>query len=285
MATLLDGRVVSDFLLSQVKEEIEKLKADGRAPKLVVIVVGNNPASAVYVGKKEEACAKVGMLSERVSLPDTITQDELLSKIEELNQDASVTGMIVQLPLPRGIDPAKVIKAINPYKDVDGFQAYNVGKMFLSKEFEDMSPCTPKGITKILDYYKIDVGGLDCVVIGRSNIVGKPMAMMLLNRDATVTCCHSRTKNILKYTKEADVIVVAVGKANFLTADMVKEGAIVIDVGMNRLENGKLVGDADFEGLKDKVAAITPVPGGVGPMTVATLLSNTVTAAKKQASL
>jgi methylenetetrahydrofolate dehydrogenase (NADP+)/methenyltetrahydrofolate cyclohydrolase len=285
MATNLDGRVVSDFLLSQVKEEIEKLKAAGSPPKLVVIVVGNNPASQVYVGKKEEACAKVGMLSERMSLPDTISQDELLEKIEELNEDETVTGMIVQLPLPRGIDSAKVIKAINPYKDVDGFHAYNVGKMFLSKDFEDMAPCTPKGITKILDYYKIDVAGLDCVVIGRSNIVGKPMAMMLLNRDATVTCCHSRTRNLLKYTKDADVIVVAVGKANFLTADMVKEGAIIIDVGMNRLENGKLAGDADYENLKDKAAAITPVPGGVGPMTVACLLSNTVTAAKKQASL
>lgn len=285
MATTLDGRVVSDFLLSQVKEEIEKLKAAGVPPKLVVIVVGNNPASAVYVGKKEEACAKVGMLSERMSLPDTISQDELLEKIEELNEDETVTGMIVQLPLPRGIDSAKVIKAINPYKDVDGFHAYNVGKMFLSKDFEDMAPCTPKGITKILDYYRIDVAGLDCVVIGRSNIVGKPMAMMLLNRDATVTCCHSRTRNLLKYTKDADLIVVAVGKANFLTADMVKEGAIVIDVGMNRLENGKLAGDADYESLKDKVAAITPVPGGVGPMTVACLLSNTVTAAKKQSSL
>lgn len=285
MATTLDGRVVSDFLLSQVKEEIEKLKAAGVPPKLVVIVVGNNPASAVYVGKKEEACAKVGMLSERMSLPDTISQDELLEKIEELNEDETVTGMIVQLPLPRGVDAAKVIKAINPYKDVDGFHAYNVGKMFLSKDFEDMAPCTPKGITKILDYYKIDVGGLDCVVIGRSNIVGKPMAMMLLNRDATVTCCHSRTRNLLKYTKDADVIVVAVGKANFLTADMVKEGVIIIDVGMNRLENGKLAGDADYESLKDKAAAITPVPGGVGPMTVACLLSNTVTAAKKQSSL
>lgn len=285
MATLLDGRVVSDFLLSQVKEDVERLKNEGRPPKLVVIFVGENPASQVYVGKKEEACAKVGMLSERVIFPATVTQEELLAKIEELNKDDSVTGMIVQLPLPKGMNEALVIKAINPYKDVDGFHAYNVGKMFLSKDFEDMSPCTPKGITKILDYYKIDVAGLDCVVIGRSNIVGKPMAMMLLNRDATVTSCHSRTKNLLKYTQAADLIVVAVGKAHFLTADMVREGAIVIDVGMNRLESGKLVGDADFEGLKDKVSAITPVPGGVGPMTVATLLANTVTAAKKRVNL
>lgn len=285
MATLLDGRVVSDFLLSQVQEEVEKLKANGVTPKLAVLVVGENPASAVYVGKKEQACAKVGMDSLRVSLPDTVTQDEILEKINALNKDPSVTGMIVQLPLPKAIDAAVVIKAIDPYKDVDGFHAYNVGKMFLSKDFEDMSPCTPKGITTILDYYKIDVAGLDCTVIGRSNIVGKPMTMMLINRDATVTCCHSRTKNLLKYTKSADLIVVAVGKAKFLTADMVKEGVIVVDVGMNRLENGQLVGDADFEGLKDLAAAITPVPGGVGPMTVATLLSNTVTAAKKQAKL
>lgn len=285
MATLLDGRVVSDFLLSQVQEEVEKLKANGVTPKLAVLVVGENPASAVYVGKKEQACAKVGMDSLRVSLPDTVTQDEILEKINALNKDPSVTGMIVQLPLPKAIDAAVVIKAIDPYKDVDGFHAYNVGKMFLSKDFEDMSPCTPKGITTILDYYKIDVAGLDCTVVGRSNIVGKPMTMMLINRDATVTCCHSRTKNLLKYTKSADLIVVAVGKAKFLTADMVKEGVIVVDVGMNRLENGQLVGDADFEGLKDLAAAITPVPGGVGPMTVATLLSNTVTAAKKQAKL
>ena len=285
MVQVLDGRAVSDFLLAEVSDEIEMLKSKGVSPKLVVVVVGDDPASQVYVGKKEEACKKVGMLSERVVMPATATQGQLLAKIDELNKDTSVTGMIVQLPLPEGMEAPVVIKAIDPYKDVDGFHAYNVGKMFLSKDFEDLAPCTPKGITKILDFYKIDVKGMDCTVIGRSNIVGKPMTAMLLNRDATVTCCHSRTKNLLKYTRDADLVVVAVGKPKFLTADMVKEGAIVIDVGMHRGEDGKLCGDADLEGLKEKVSAYTPVPGGVGPMTVACLLMNTVTAAKKQAKL
>lgn len=285
MAQILDGRAVSDSLLAEVSQEVEALKSKGVSPKLVVVVVGEDPASAVYVGKKEEACKKVGMLSERVALPDSITQEELLKKIDELNKDASVTGMIVQLPLPAGIEAPLVIKAIDPYKDVDGFHAYNVGKMFLSKDFEDMAPCTPKGITKILDFYKIDVAGMDAVVIGRSNIVGKPMTAMLLNRDATVTCCHSRTKDLGRFTRTADLVVVAVGRPKFLQADMVKEGAIVIDVGMHRMEDGKLCGDADLESMKDKVAAYTPVPGGVGPMTVACLLMNTVTAAKKQAKL
>ncbi len=285
MAQVLDGRAVSDSLLAEVSQEVEALKSKGISPKLVVVVVGEDPASAVYVGKKEEACKKVGMLSERVALPATITQAELLAKIDELNKDSSVTGMIVQLPLPEGIEAPVVIKAIDPYKDVDGFHAYNVGKMFLSKDFEDMAPCTPKGITKILDFYKIDVKGMDCVVVGRSNIVGKPMTAMLINRDATVTCCHSRTKDLKKYTLAADLVVVAVGRPKFLTADMVKDGAIVIDVGMHRMEDGKLCGDADLASMKDKVSAYTPVPGGVGPMTVACLLMNTVTAAKKQAKL
>ena len=285
MTTLLDGRSVSDSLLTEVKQEIDVLKSKGISPKLVVFVVGENPASQVYVRKKQEACEKVGILSERVAFPESVTQAELLAKIEELNKDASVSGMIVQLPLPAHIEEPLVIKAINPYKDVDGFHAYNIGKMFLNKDFEDMAPCTPKGVIKLLDFYKIDVSGMDAVVIGKSNIVGKPMSVMLLNRGATVTICHSRTKNLLKYTADADLIVVAVGKAGFLKAEMVKEGAVVVDVGINRLESGKIVGDADFEGLEPKVSAITPVPGGVGPMTVACLLQNTVTAAKKQANL
>lgn len=285
MAQLLDGRSVSDSLLTQVSQDVKMLNAQGVFPKLVVIVVGEDPASQVYVGKKEEACKKVGMLSERIALPADTTQEALLETIQRLNEDPSVSGMIVQLPLPKHIEAPLVIKAIDPYKDVDGFHAYNVGKMFLSRDFEDMASCTPKGITHILDFYKIDVAGMDVTVLGRSNIVGKPMTAMLINRDATVTCCHSRTKNLLKYTREADLIVVAVGKPKFLTADMVKEGAIVIDVGMHRLEDGKLCGDADLEGMKDKLAAYTPVPGGVGPMTVACLLMNTVTAAKKHAKL
>ncbi len=285
MALLLDGRVVSESVLEKLKLEVEELKSHHVNPQLVVLVVGDNPASQVYVRKKEEACAKVGILSKRIAFSENTPQDELLEAIARLNADPLVHGMIVQLPLPAHMDSAKVIKAIDPYKDVDGFHAYNVGKMFLSQEFEDLAPCTPKGITWILDHYKIDPKGMDCVVIGRSNIVGKPIAMMLLNRDATVSVCHSRTKDLLRYTQAADLIVVAVGRPEFLKGYMVKEGAIVIDVGINRLESGKLVGDADFGSLEPKVSKITPVPGGVGPMTVACLLSNTVTAARKQAKL
>lgn len=285
MATILDGRKVSDSLLEKVKNEVEILKKHGVNPKLVVVVVGNDSASAVYVGKKQEACGKVGILSQKISLPEETSQDELLGIIERLNGDNSVNGVIVQMPLPRHMNPNVVIKAINPYKDVDGFHAYNIGKMFIDKDFEDMSPCTPKGITKILDFYGIDVSGMDCLVIGRSNIVGKPMGVMLLNRNATVTMAHSKTKDLKKYSTQADLVVVAVGKAKFLTADMVKEGVILIDVGMNRGPDGKLCGDSDFEEVSKKASMITPVPGGVGPMTVACLLENTVTAAKKQNSI
>lgn len=285
MASLLDGRLVSEALLAQVERDVAELKQGGISPKLVVLFVGENPASQVYVRKKQEACERVGMLSEKAVFPDTITQEELLAEIEKLNKDPSVSGMILQLPIPAHLDAPKIIKAIDPIKDVDGFQAYNVGKMFLSADFENMSPCTPKGITKILEYYKIDVKGMDAVVIGRSNIVGKPMGIMLLNRDATVTMCHSRTKNLSKFTQDADLIVVAVGKEKFLTGDMVKEGAIVIDVGMHRLADGTLCGDVDFASVEPKCSMITPVPGGVGPMTVACLLMNTVTAARKQSTL
>jgi len=285
MATLLDGRVVADSLLLEIKKELESLKAQGILTKLVVIVVGENAASAVYVRHKEKACEKVGMESEKITYPSDITQEVLLKKIEELNKDNSINGIIVQLPLPDHIDPDVVIKAIDPCKDVDGFHAYNVGKMLINKKYESLAPCTPKGIIKILEAHNIDPSGMDAVVIGRSNIVGKPIVLMLLNRNATVTICHSRTKNLSKYTKDADLIVVAVGKPKLLTADMVKEGVVVIDVGMNRLENGKLAGDVDFEKVEAKASAITPVPRGVGPMTVACLLSNTVSAAKKQANL
>lgn len=285
MATLLDGRAVSDSLLAQVQRDVEELKQKGVFPKLVVLFIGENPASEVYVRKKQEACEKVGMLSEKLVLPDTISQDALIAEIERLNHDPEIHGMILQLPIPAHLDAPKIIKVISPSKDVDGFQAYNVGKIFLSAEFENMAPCTPKGITKILEYYKIDVAGMNAVVIGRSNIVGKPMGMMLLNRDATVTICHSKTKDLAKFTREANLLVAAVGKAKFVTADMVKEGAIVIDVGMHRTEDGKLCGDVDFESVEPKVSMITPVPGGVGPMTVACLLMNTVTAARKQVTL
>lgn len=282
MATILDGRKVSDSLLEKVKVDVEELKSKGINPKLVVVVVGDNEASKVYVGNKVKACEKVGIISEKLQFPAETSQEELLKKIDELNKDKSVHGFIVQAPLPDHINMNIVVKAIDPYKDVDGFHAYNLGKMMIDKDFEDLAPCTPKGITRILEFYDIDVKGMDAVVIGRSNVVGKPMSVMLTNRGATVTCCHSKTKDLKKYTLSADLIVAAVGKANFLTADMVKEGAIIIDVGINRLENGKLAGDCDFVNLESKVSAITPVPGGVGPMTVAVLLANTVTAAKKQ---
>ncbi|QQR54910.1 bifunctional methylenetetrahydrofolate dehydrogenase/methenyltetrahydrofolate cyclohydrolase FolD [Candidatus Peregrinibacteria bacterium] len=285
MAQILDGRAVSDSLLAEVQRDVEELKQKGVFPKLVVIFVGENAASQVYVRKKQEACEKVGMLSEKLELPASISQDALIAEIERLNHDPEVHGMILQLPIPKHLEVSKIIKAIDPVKDVDGFQAYNVGKMFLSAEFENMAPCTPKGITKILEFYKIDVSGMNIVVIGRSNIVGKPMGVMLLNRDATVTICHSKTKDLEKFTREADLLVAAVGKPRFVKADMVKEGAIVIDVGMHRTEDGKLCGDVDFETVEPKVSMITPVPGGVGPMTVACLLMNTVTAARKQVTL
>lgn len=285
MATLLDGRATAKSVLEEVQREVESLKTEGILPKLVVIVVGEDPASAVYVRHKQKACEKVGMDSEKLSYPAEITQEELLAKIGELNADPKVHGMIVQLPLPKHINADEVIKHIDPYKDVDGFHAYNVGKMVTNKAYEDLASCTPKGMIRILEAYDIDPSGMDAVVIGRSNIVGKPIGTMLLNRNATVTTCHSRTKNLSKYTQDADLIVVAVGRPKFLKADMVKEGAIILDVGINRMEDGTLCGDADFDELEPKVAAITPVPGGVGPMTVACLLLNTVTAARKQANL
>ena len=230
---------------------------------------------------KEAACEKVGIESLRIDLSDSVTQEEILAKIEELNGDSSVNGLIVQLPLPPHIDYPKILKAIDPRKDVDGFHAYNMGKMLLDKDFEDLAPCTPKGMIKMLEYYKIDVAGMDAVVIGKSNIVGKPMAMMLANRGAAVTICHSKTKDVSRFTREADLVVVAVGKAGFLKSDMVKNGAVILDVGINRVD-GKVVGDVDFAEVEQVAGAISPVPGGVGPMTVAVLLANTVTAAKKQ---
>ena len=285
MVTLLDGRIVQDSLLKELSQDVSALKKGGIEPQLTVLMVGAEAASEVYVGHKEKAAEKVGIKFELKKLPESISQEALLKVIEELNNDKSVNGIIVQLPLPKHIEVPKIIKAINPYKDVDGFHAYNLGKMFLDPQFEDLAPCTPKGMIKLLEYYKIDVSGMDAVVIGRSNIVGKPMATMLSNRNATVTLCHSKTKDLKRYTQDADLIVVAVGKAKFLKADMVKEGAIILDVGIHRLDGNKLVGDADTEKLLEKNCRVTPVPGGVGPLTVACLMANTVTAARKQSKL
>ena len=279
MSTLfLDGRTASQALLESLKPKVKELD-----PKLVIVQVGEDPASASYIRQKEKSCEKVGMRSEHKHLPAETSFDELMKIIEELNADDDVTGFIVQLPLPDHLkeNVPQVIRAIDPKKDVDGFGAYNLGKMFLSKEFEHLPPATPSGIIALLEHYKIDVAGKNAVVLGRSNIVGKPLAVMLLNRNATVTVCHSRTDDITKYTQAADILVAAVGKPKMVTADMVKEGAVVIDVGMSRTDEG-LVGDVDFEAVKEKASAITPVPGGVGPMTVASLIRNCVRAKERQ---
>jgi methylenetetrahydrofolate dehydrogenase (NADP+)/methenyltetrahydrofolate cyclohydrolase len=278
MATLLDGKKVAAELLEEVRTKVAKF---AQPPKLIVVMVGENPASSVYVRKKKEAAQEVGIHCEIQQYPVTISQQEILEVIEKLNTDTSVTGIIVQLPLPEQLHVPQIIRAISPKKDVDGFHAYNLGKMFLSPEFEDLPPATPAGILHLLQAYDIELQGLNAVVIGHSNIVGKPVSTMLLNRNATVTTCHIFTKDLAFYTKNADLIVIAVGKPNLLTAEMVKEGSIIVDVGINKLPDGKLVGDVDFENVSKKVKYITPVPGGVGPMTVAALLRNVVRAQER----
>lgn len=279
-AKILDGRLVSDFLLREVSHEIKKLKIKKISPKLVIILVGNNPSSLSYIRQKELAAHKSGILYSQKNLPSSVTTKKLISLIEKLNKDKTVHGILVQLPLAPHIAVPLVIRAIDPMKDVDGFQAYNLGKMFLASEFEDLAPCTARGIVRLLEYYKISPAGKAVTIVGRSNIVGKPIAVMLINRDATVTVCHSKTKNLKKYTQQADILIAAVGKPRMITADMVKKGAVVIDVGVTKVEN-KLAGDVDFEKVKKRTAFITPVPGGVGPMTVACLMENVVRAAKR----
>ena len=248
-----------------------------------IVIVGNNPASRVYVNSKKKACEEVGFSSYEYALPEETTQQELLDLVDVLNNDEKVNGILVQLPLPSHIDENAVINAISPDKDVDAFHPFNVGKIMIG-DFAFL-PCTPAGVMELIDSTGVDVCGKSCVVIGRSNIVGKPMAMLLLHRSGTVTICHSKTKNLAEICRNADILVAAVGKANFVTGDMIKEGAVVIDVGMNRLENGKLCGDVNFEEAEKKAAFITPVPGGVGPMTIAMLMKNTLTAAKAKNGL
>ena len=280
MAVILDGKAVSAKVKEEVKEEVEALKKQGVSVGLAVIIVGNNPASRTYVNNKKKACEAAGILSEEYALPEETTQEELLALVEELNHKDSINGILCQLPLPKQLDEEAVIAAISEKKDVDAFSAVNVGHIMIGDY--SFLPCTPAGIMEILRYYNIDVAGKECVVIGRSNIVGKPMAMLLLHQNGTVTICHSKTKNLKDVTSRADILVAAVGIPHFVTADMVKDGAVVIDVGMDRDENGKLCGDVDFAAVEPKASYITPVPGGVGPMTIATLLKNTVTAAKQQ---
>lgn len=278
---IIDGKKVSAQVKEEVKQETLRLKQEyGVTPGLAVVIVGDDPASRVYVNNKKKACELVGFRSEEYALPEKTTQEELLELVNELNEKKDINGILVQLPLPKHLDDKAVIEAINPIKDVDAFHAVNVGKIMLGEY--DFLPCTPAGVMEMLHSYDISVSGKNCVVIGRSNIVGKPMAMLLLHENATVTICHSKTVNLSEVCSQADILVAAVGRPKFVTADMVKEGAVVIDVGMDRDENGKLCGDVDFENVKDKCSYITPVPGGVGPMTIATLMKNTIKACKLQ---
>lgn len=278
--TLIDGKATSQKIKDEIKNEVIKLKQKGITPTLAVILVGDDPASQTYVASKQKACLACQMGSVMHKLSANTTQQELISLIDVLNADDSIDGILVQLPLPKHINTNEILRKIDPKKDVDGFCAQNIGA--LVSGLDGFVPCTPLGIMELLKQYNINPQGLNALVIGRSNIVGKPMAALLLNAGATVTIAHSKTKNLIDLSKNADLIIAAIGKANFIKPEMVKEGAIIIDVGINRLENGKLVGDCDFENLKDKCDFITPVPGGVGPMTIAMLLSNTLKSAKER---
>lgn len=275
---IIDGKAVSAAVRDRIKNEVADLKKEGKETGLAVIIVGNDPASKVYVNNKKKGCEQVGMNSYEYALPEETTTEELLKLINELNSDNRVDGILCQLPLPRHIDEKTVINSIAPEKDVDAFHPVNTGHIMIGDH--SFLPCTPAGIIEMLKYYDIQISGKECVVIGRSNIVGKPMAMLLLQNSGTVTVCHSKTENLAEVCRRADILVAAVGKANFVTSDMVKDGAVVIDVGMNRNAEGKLCGDVDFENVKDRCSFITPVPGGVGPMTITMLLNNTLTASK-----
>lgn len=274
---LLDGKATAEKIYESLKEKVASLK-----PCMAVMMIGENPASKVYVRNKARACEKVGIEYKEFLFPESVTQEEVLEAIENINQDASIHGLIVQLPVPAHIYVPDILKAIDPKKDVDGFTAYNTGKMVASPKFEDLPPATPGGMIRLLETYNINPSGMDIVVLGRSNIVGKPIANMLINRGATVTVCNSKTKNLSFYTRNADMIVAAIGVPKFLKADQIKDGVIILDVGMNHDEHGQLCGDTDFENIKEKCSYITPVPGGVGPMTIAQLMINVIHAAEKQ---
>lgn len=279
MAQIIDGKKISAEIRTEISAEVERLKSEGVLPGLAVIIVGENPASKVYVRNKGKACAEVGMYSEIIEMEESTSEEALLLKIDELNKRDDIHGILVQLPLPKQIDESAVIAAISPEKDVDAFCAVNVGKMMLGEA--SFLPCTPAGIIELIKRSGIDISGKECVVVGRSNIVGKPVAQLLLAENGTVTICHSRTKDLKAVTSRADILVVAIGKADFITGDMVKKGAVVIDVGMNRRADGKLTGDVDFATSSEVAGYITPVPGGVGPMTITMLLKNTLTVAEK----
>ena len=278
-AKILDGKMVSQRVKDKLREEVTGLKKDkGLVPGLAVIIVGEDPASKIYVRNKKRACEEIGIHSEEYALPEETTQEELLDLVERLNHKEDIHGILCQMPLPRHLDEKAVINAISPKKDVDAFHPVNVGKIMIGDY--DFLPCTPAGVMELIKESGIDVCGKECVVVGRSNIVGKPMSMLLLHQHGTVTICHSRTKDLKEVCRRADILVAAVGVPELITGDMVKEGAVVIDVGMNRLENKKLVGDVNFAEASERASAITPVPGGVGPMTIAMLMKNTVRAAQ-----
>ncbi len=280
-ATIIDGRAVSADMRKKMRSRVESLGLRGLRPGLAVILVGEDAASQIYVRNKAKACEDVGMHSEVFRYPADVSEAEVLEKIAELNEDRRIHGILVQLPLPEQIDNQKVLEAISPLKDVDGFHKQNVGALVTGES--DFPPCTPNGVMALLDHYHVPIEGSNAVVIGRSNIVGKPMALMLLARSATVTICTSKTRDLSQFTRIADIVVAAVGKAGLVTADMIKDGAAVVDVGMNRLPDGKLAGDVDFNAVKDKAGFITPVPGGVGPMTITMLLANTLRSAERTA--
>lgn len=277
---LLNGKTIADVTKNILKDVVARLKDSGRNVCLAVVHVGDDAASSVYIKKKREACEYIGIECRVVSLPSTITQDQVLDVINNINHDESVNGIIVQLPLPPHLDTAAITNAVKYSKDVDGFTNVCAGELFRGNQF--FIPCTPQGIINLLLYYNIQIAGKECVVVGRSNIVGKPMAMLLLKNDGTVTICHSKTKNLKEICKRADILICAIGRPKFFNHEYVKEGAVVVDVGIHRQENGKLCGDVDFDDVKDLVSAITPVPNGVGPMTVSTLMWNCVLAAQAQ---
>jgi len=277
-AVILNGREISEKIRKELKARVDELKRNGLHPGLAVILVGNNPASRVYVNNKKKACEELGIRSFEYVLPEETTEMELIQLIETLNKDRAVHGILVQLPLPGHINADNVLLRISPEKDVDSFHPFNVGRIMIGDYY--FLPCTPAGVMEMFKHAGIDLEGKECVVVGRSNIVGKPMAMLLLHSNATVTMCHSRTRNLKEVCRRADVLVVAVGKPRFINAEYVKEGAVVIDVGINRLDDGKLCGDVDFDSVAEKASYITPVPGGVGPMTITMLMKNTVMSAE-----
>lgn len=283
MATIIDGKKIRDYNLELMKAEVAELNSKGVYPCLCVIIVGNDPASRVYVNNKKAACEKIGIISREYALPEGTTTDELLKLIDELNADDKVSGILCQMPVPKQIDSKAVLERIIPSKDVDCFHPYNVGKLVQGDSV--LMPCTPMGMVKMLEYMNVEISGKHCVVIGRSDIVGKPMAQLMLSRNATVTVCHSKTADLPSITRQADILVSAVGKAKFVTADMIKPGAIVLDVGMNRDENGKLCGDVCYDEAEKVASMITPVPGGVGPMTITMLMRNTITAEKSSKNI